>query len=132
MFKFAAGVVLIALGLSMGVWEWLFQPSATSIPFIGLALIVVGGAAIVSHLRKRRSAVPKKAVAAAGLGVAVAAAGIYALLKELEEKKKTERAEALMRLKQLEAEYMKVRDRLTPEQRRFFEEKIEQYRRALS
>ncbi|MEM1890335.1 MAG: hypothetical protein QXN04_09365 [Pyrobaculum sp.] len=129
--KLAVGILLIAIGLSTGVWSWLLEPSLSAIPFLGLAIITIGVITVASSLKRTRRP-SNKALAAGAVGAAVLTVGIYGLLKELEEKRKRERGEALLKLKQLEAQYMEVRDRLTPEQRKFFEEKIAQYKKQLS
>ena len=95
-------------------------------------LAVIGALLAASSLKRRQKPkIPTGAV----VGGAVAAATIFALLqgvlKEVEQRQARERALAAAKLAELEQQYHMYKDRLTPEQRQFFEQKIAEYKRRL-
>jgi len=133
MFKLALGILLIALGLSMGVWSWLLNPSPTAVPFVGLAVVAIGALLVTSSLRRRQKPkIPTSAVVGGAVAAATAFALLQGVLKEVEQKQARERALAAAKLAELEQQYHMYKDRLTPEQRQFFEQKIAEYKRQLS
>lgn len=135
-FRFIVGVLVLGFGLSLSR-SWLLAPSAASVPFVGLALAAVGAALVATSFgRGRRSQVGRAPVSAstvaAGAVVATGAAlALKVLLEEVEKKKETERQMALLKLKQLEAEYNAKKHLLTPEQRAYWEATIADLKRRL-
>ena len=132
----AAGGLIAALGLSLS-YKWFLLPSLSSIPFIGLVVLILGlamiGFGIRSMLRKPKKSIsisPTTAIAG-GIGAAIAIAGIKALIDEINKKANENRLEAIVKLKQLEDEYNRVKYQLTEDQRRFFENAIQDYKRKL-
>ncbi len=135
----ATGALITALGLSLS-YKWLLSPTASSIPFIGLIVLILGlamiGSGVRSMLRKRRSkrkgiSISPTTAIAGGIGAAVVIAGIKALIDEMNKKAGENRSEAVIKLKQLEDEYNRVKYQLPEEQRRFFENTIQEYKRKL-
>lgn len=131
MFRLVVGVLLIAFGLSTGLWQWVLSPGSNP-PFLQLAATLVGVAVLLSGVRRRRRDRPvsRDVVIGGAAGAAVLIAAMYGILKELEQKREKEREAATLKLIELEQNYLKVKDKLTPEQRRFFEEKIAEYKQA--
>jgi uncharacterized membrane protein HdeD (DUF308 family) len=132
-FRFIVGVLVLSFGLSLSR-SWLLAPSAASVPFVGLALAAVGAALVATSFGRgrRRASVSASTVAA---GAAVAATGavlaLKVLLEDVEKKKETERQMALLKLKQLEAEYNAKKHLLTPEQRAYWEATIADLKQRL-
>jgi len=80
--------------------------------------------------RRQKPKIPTGAV----VGGAVAAATfalLQGVLREVEQRQARERALAAAKLAELEQQYHMYKDRLTPEQRQFFEQKIAEYKRRL-
>lgn len=133
----AAGGLIAALGLSLS-YKWFLLPSLSSIPFIGLVVLILGLAMIGSGIRSMLRKPKKKSISispttaiAGGIGAAIAIAGIKALIDEINKKANENRLEAIIKLKQLEDEYNRVKYQLTEDQRRFFENAIQDYKRKL-
>ncbi len=132
-----AGALISALGLSLS-YKWLLAPTVSSIPFIGLIVLILGlamlGSGIRSMLRKPKkkgdSISPTTAIAG-GIGAAVAIAGIKALIDEMNKKSSENKSEAIIKLKQLEDEYNRVKYQLPENQRILFENTIQEYKRKL-
>ncbi|GGP19686.1 hypothetical protein GCM10007981_04370 [Thermocladium modestius] len=134
-----AGALIATLGLSMS-YKWFLSPTPSNVPFIGLIVLVLGLAAVGSGLRSasrksRRKGTgggisPTTAVAG-GIGAAIAIAGIKALIDEMNKKSGENKSEAIVKLKQLEDEYNKVKYQLPEDQRRLFENAIQDYKRRL-
>jgi len=135
-FQFIAGVLVLGFGLSLS-YPWLLAPSAASVPFVGLALAAAGAALVATSFeRGRRSQVGRapvsaSTVAAGAIATAGAVLALNILLEEVEKKKETERQMALVKLKQLEAEYNAKKHLLTPEQRAYWETTIANLKRRL-
>ena len=136
-FQVAIGGLIAALGLSIS-YKWFLSPSPSSIPFIGLVILILGlamiGSGVRSMLRKSKKksiSISPTTVIAGGIGAAIAIAGIKALIDEMNKKASENRAEAIIKLKQLEDEYNRVKHQLTEDQRRFFENVIQDYKRKL-
>ena len=132
-FRFFVGVLVLGFGLSLS-YPWLLAPSAASVPFVGLALAAAGAALVAtSFVRGRRR--PPVSASTVAAGAAVAAAGavlaLKVLLEEVEKKRETEQQMALLKLKQLEAEYNAKKHLLTPEQRVYWEATIADLKRRL-
>jgi len=135
-FQFVAGVLVLGFGLSLS-YSWLLAPSAASVPFVGLALAAAGAALMATSFeRGRRSQVGRapvsaSTVAAGAIATAGAVLALNILLEEVEKKRETERQMALVKLKQLEAEYNAKKHLLTPEQRAYWETTIANLKRRL-
>jgi uncharacterized membrane protein HdeD (DUF308 family) len=131
-FRFVVGVLILGFGLSLS-YPWLLAPSAVSVPFVGLALAVAGAALVASSFvrGRRRPPVSASTVAAGAVVAAGAALALKVLLEEVEKKKEAERQMALLKLKQLEAEYNAKKHLLTPEQRAYWEATIADLKRRL-
>ena len=135
-FQIVAGGLIAALGLSLS-YKWFLSPSPSSIPFIGLVVLILGlamiGSGVRSMLRKPKKSIgiSPTTVIAGGIGAAIAIAGIKALIDEMNKKASENRTEAIIKLKQLEDEYNRVKHQLTEDQRRFFENVIQDYKRKL-
>ena len=80
---------------------------------------------------RRRPPVSVSTVAAGAIVATGAALALKVLLEEVEKKRETERQVALLKLKQLEAEYNAKKHLLTPEQRVYWEATIADLRRRL-
>jgi len=131
-FRFVAGVLALGFGLSLS-YPWLLAPSAASVPFVGLALAAAGAALVATSFARgrRRPPVSVSTVAAGAIVATGAALALKVLLEEVEKKRETERQVALLKLKQLEAEYNAKKHLLTPEQRVYWEATIADLRRRL-
>ena len=130
-FRFVVGVLVLGFGLSLS-YPWLLAPSAASVPFVGLALAAAGAALVAtSFVRGRRRPPVSASTVAAGAVVAAGAALALKVLLEEVEKKEAERQMALVKLKQLEAEYNAKKHLLTPEQRAYWEATITDLKRRL-
>ena len=131
-FRFVAGVLALGFGLSLS-YPWLLAPSAASVPFVGLALAAAGAALMATSFERgrRKALISDSTVAAGAVAVAGAVLALKVLLEEVEKKQVTERQMALVKLKQLEAEYNAKKHLLTPEQRAYWETTIANLKRKL-
>ncbi|MCR8473763.1 MAG: hypothetical protein QXR44_04150 [Thermoproteota archaeon] len=78
--KSLIGALFLIFGLGTGVYEWLISGFSTPIPFIGIALCLVGIYLIYSDLRRKKKTVDKTVVDIAALLSGVVA-GIIAVEK---------------------------------------------------
>jgi len=92
-------------------------------------LAVIGALLAASSLKRRQK--PKIPTGAVVGGAVAAATAFQGALKEVEQRQARERALAAAKLAELEQQYHMYKDRLTPEQRQFFEQKIAEYKRRL-
>jgi len=131
-FRLIVGALALGFGLSLS-YPWLLAPSATSVPFVGLSLAAAGTVIIATSFtrRRRRSPVSASTVATGAVVAAGAALALKVLLEEVEKRRESERQEALIKLRQLEAEYNAKKHLLTPEQRVYWETTIANLKRKL-
>jgi len=130
--RLIVGALALGFGLSQS-YPWLLAPSAASVPFVGLALAAAGAVIIATSFTRKRRGLPVSAstVATGAVVAAGAALALKVLLEEVEKRRESERQEAVIRLRQLEAEYEARKHLLTPEQRVYWETTIANLKRKL-
>ncbi|MGC8584230.1 MAG: hypothetical protein ACP5MH_10990 [Thermoproteus sp.] len=124
--RLALGLLVTAFGLSQ-IHSWLLAPTVASIPYVGLAVTGIGIVLLATAFaggRRRIGGVKPEHIAtgaiAAGAGVLI----LKTILDEVQRRSAQERALAAAKVIELEQEYQKVKDRLTPEQRTYWERQI--------
>jgi uncharacterized membrane protein YsdA (DUF1294 family) len=79
-FKSLIGALFILSGLGAGLYEWFLTGLSSPVPFVGIALCVIGVYLIYSDLRKKRRTIDKTLVDVTAL-IGGAVAGIIAMEK---------------------------------------------------
>ncbi len=125
--RLALGLLVTAFGLSQ-IHSWLLAPTVASIPYVGLAVTGIGIALLATAFaggrRRQIGGVKPEHIAAGAIAAGAGALILKTILEEVQRRSAQERALAAAKVIELEQEYLKVKDRLTPEQRAYWERQI--------